>query len=412
MTEPRERNSPEAALFGEWNTSNLGDRAIHGRVLEFFQGCGWRTSSYALGSLVPVSPQPPGLPVALPGDGAPGTLRTLLPPRAAQALRGARQQYRVLRLLPELRRAQAICVGGGALLSGPGMHFAQSLAALTRAAQALGKPLLCLGCSADGLWPPAALRSIETFAAACAAVSMRDDASARRIAALIPQRAVTVFGDFCLSESDLRDRTRDNERRRVLAVNVSACPGPASRWQSVYEDALVALACRWQGAAARGHGGGVVVFTTGTAQDAAHAQRVAARLAAQRARLLLPTSVEELNAMLRASEVVLASRLHAAVLALSQGAAVIGISHSVKLQEFLDAIGLAGYGGGFDTIARAAALMTHGDYHALRRAQRETALRSPLWAGRRAMRRVLESAANAPSPDTWLRPDDAHRALS
>ena len=326
------RDAPELALFGEWNTANLGDRAIHRAALEFFEGCGWRTSSYALGALLPVSRLQADQPL-LPDAGGRSAIRAALPPLAAQALRGARQQYRMLRLLPALRAAQAICVGGGALLSGPGVHFSQPLAALTRAAQALGKPMLCLGCSADGLWTPAALRSIEAFAAACAVVALRDGASARRIGALLPQRPVSVFGDFCLSDAALRNRALDDTRRHVLALNVGAGPEPGGIAQHIYEDALVTLAGRWQDAAPDGQGG-VAVFTTGTAQDAAPAQRVAQRLAAQRARLLLPTGLDELNALLRSSELVIATRLHAAILALTQGAAVIGFSHSAKLQEF------------------------------------------------------------------------------
>jgi polysaccharide pyruvyl transferase WcaK-like protein len=410
VTGPRIRDAPELALFGEWNTANLGDRAIHCRAIGFFEDCGWRTNSYALGSLVPVS-LAQARRCALPDAGAQSAIRATLPPGVARALRAARQQVRMLRMVPALRQAQAICVGGGALLSGPGVHFVQSLDVLTRTALALGKPLLCLGCSADGAWPPAALRTIEAFVGACAIVSARDGASARRISALLPRQPVTVFGDFCLAESDLRDPSAEDMRRRVLAVNVSAGPDPAGIRQRVYEDALVTLAGGWQRAAAAEQGG-VVVFTTGTAQDAAPAQRVAQRLAAVRARLLLPASVEELNALLRSSELVLASRLHAAILGLAQGAAVLGFSHSAKLQEFLDAIGLARYGRGLDAMEDAAALLARGEIQALRRAQRETALQSPIWAARRRLRGVLESAAKAPRPELWLRPDHAHRALS
>jgi polysaccharide pyruvyl transferase WcaK-like protein len=157
-----------------------------------------------------------------------------------------------------------------------------------------------------------------------------------------------------------------------------------------------------------------VVFTTGTAQDAAPAQRVAQRLAGRNTRLLLPVGLDELTALLRSSELVVATRLHAAILGLAQGAAVIGFSRSTKLQEFLDDAGLAEYciGGGADSLGSAAALIARGDFDPLRRAQRESVLRSPAWATRRALRGVLESAANAPSPDLWLRADHAHRALS
>ena len=60
---------PEIAVFGEWDTANLGDRAIGASVLKFCADCGWRGRPYSLGSLSPVGP--------VNGEGAarPGRLR-------------------------------------------------------------------------------------------------------------------------------------------------------------------------------------------------------------------------------------------------------------------------------------------------------------------------------------------------
>ncbi|MBI1942050.1 MAG: polysaccharide pyruvyl transferase family protein [Betaproteobacteria bacterium] len=395
---------PEVALFGEWNTSNLGDRAIHRGARAFFESCGWRTSSYAFGSLLPVDTSPAG--GVRPADrvGA-AAIRAVLPPLLAQALRGVRQRYRIARLLPALRRAQAISVGGGALLDGAEMHFPQSLCALTRAARVLRKPLLCLGCSTDGAWSPPARRALTAFAAACSAISARDEASARRIADLPAQPEVSVFGDFCLAEADLRDADRSGPARGGLALNVCTWRWLSTLPQRNYEDALVALACHWRA------GRAIRVFTTGTAQDAAPARRVAERLASRGAELHIPESVEELSALLRASEVVLASRLHAAVLALAQGTALIGFSLGSKLRDYLCSMRLADYGAGPGAMARAVALLEHRSFEALRLAQRQAALRSPVWGARRALREALESAACAPLPGA-LRLDHARRLVS
>src|SRR5690554_4352963 len=50
---------PCAAAFGEWNTANLGDRAIFFGVKRFFEAAGWGILPIAFGSLVPV--QEPGV---------------------------------------------------------------------------------------------------------------------------------------------------------------------------------------------------------------------------------------------------------------------------------------------------------------------------------------------------------------
>src|SRR5262245_39810730 len=88
-------NAPEIALFGEWNTSNLGVRAIHAGVQGFFEDCGWHTRSYAFDSLTQVSANPSRRPLS--------SSRS----RAARVLRAAGHQYRALRLLPSLRQADA-----------------------------------------------------------------------------------------------------------------------------------------------------------------------------------------------------------------------------------------------------------------------------------------------------------------
>src|SRR6185295_4339053 len=107
--------APEVALFGEWNTGNLGDRAIHVEVKRFFEGCGWRPRSFHLGSLSA-------------GDEPLGVGPARAP--AKRAARGISQRARMLGLLPRLERVQAISVGGGALLTDDSLHFPQSLVEL------------------------------------------------------------------------------------------------------------------------------------------------------------------------------------------------------------------------------------------------------------------------------------------
>ena len=158
----REYEKPEVAVFGEWDTGNLGDRAIHVEAVRFFRECGWRTRSYCLGSLKPATIETAterAVPAAL-------RLRDFTldrVPSLKRALRQVRQRYRMERLLPELARTDAISVGGGALLSDVNEHFPQSLAVLTEAARMLGKPLWCLGCGSEGSWSPRGEKKLQAF---------------------------------------------------------------------------------------------------------------------------------------------------------------------------------------------------------------------------------------------------------
>jgi len=397
-------NAPEIALFGEWNTANLGDRMIHRRAAEFFRSCGWRVSSYALSSLVPVAepasarePPPPR-----------GRAAARLPPGLRRALRGVRQEMRMLRLLPALARAQAIAVGGGALLSDVNLHFPQSLAVLTRAARAQGKPMLCLGCSAEGAWSPAGVGIVRRFLGACALIAARDAATARRVAELLG-RSVPVFGDFCLRESDFADAGGQRALRPALAVNVSCPPAVAARVQHEYEDALVEMVRFSRAGPAAMHA--ITVFTTGTAEDAGPARRVAARLASGGADLFLPQSVGELEALLRSATVVVAGRLHAFVLALATRTPAVGFSPAPKLRNFLGSLGLERYGFGPDGGAELARLIG-ADRSALWNEQRDAIRRAPLWAVRSRIHGLLRSAASAPAAQRGLLLAEAHRALA
>jgi polysaccharide pyruvyl transferase WcaK-like protein len=384
---------PEVAVFGECNTANLGDRAIHREALFFFAECGWRTSSYSLGSLAPAKTEAGGR------KGPPVTSRLKSValdrvPRVKCALREVRQRYNMQRLLPRLAQVQAISVSGGAVLSDLNLHFPQSLAMLTKAGRLLDKPLLCLGCSAEGSWSARGEEKIREFLAACSVVAARDEATAERIASVLC-RPVPVFGDFCLTEARMRNDGRWQHPRHGLAINVCGIPAPWHAAQQRYEDALVALANRLTRSMAERSPQPIRIFTTGTAEDAIPAQRVFARLAGDGVELHRPHSLDELTMVLRGSAMVIASRLHGAILALAEQAPVIGLSPSPKLRNFLSTMDLGEYSFTVDDGARLIRWLERTDYGSIRTAQRRALLHAPVWPGRMQVREALESIAGA-----------------
>ncbi|HKA39372.1 MAG TPA: polysaccharide pyruvyl transferase family protein [Burkholderiales bacterium] len=375
---------PEVAAFGEWNTSNLGDRGIHEGVLQFFGECGWRVDSYALGSLTPVS-----------GGAGHGSIAPALPgrigaalgklPRLKCALRRIRQRVRMTALLPRLRPAQAIMVGGGELLSDNGLHFPQSLAVIGEASRRLDKPLLCLGCAVEGKWSAQGEEMVREFLARCSLVAARDRDSAERIAVLLG-RPVPVFGDFCLNEGLLLKRSW-SRRRRTLAINVQRVPRPWS--QDCYEDALVALVERlmhlavWQGLDT------VRIFTTGTAEDALPAQRVFERLGGHGVELHVPSSLGELSGMLRECALVVASRLHAGILGLAEGAPAVGFCPQPKLRRFFSTVGIGDYSFDLNAGARLLHRLDEAGCAAIFAEQRDRVMHAPIWADRKQVRQEL-----------------------
>ncbi len=385
---------PEVAVFGEWNTANLGDRAIHREALRFFAECGWRTSSYSLGSLTPANAHADGEktpPVPPPLKSV--ALDRL--PRVKRALRDVRQRYRMRRLLPRLAQVRTIAVGGGAVLSDVNLHFPQSLAMLTEAARLLDKPLLCLGCSAEGPWSAQGEEKIREFLAACSVVAVRDKTTAGRIASVL-RRPVPVFGDFCLTEAHMGNDHRGQHARHGLAINVCGMSGSWRAAQQRYEDALVALANRFARGTAPHGPQPIRIFTTGTPEDATPARRVFARLTGDGVELHLPNSLDELTAVLRGSAMVIASRLHGAILSLSEQAPVIGFSPAPKLSNFFSTMDLGEYSFTVEDSARLTRWLERTDYGSILTAQRSALLHAPAWAGRMQVREALVSIAGVP----------------
>lgn len=329
---------PRVAVFGEWGETNLGDWAIYHGVADFFAQADAAIDAYRCGALRPFQlPQAPpaarSTPRARPGvlNGTGSAARLL-----KRSVRGWRQEWLVRRLMPQLAQADLVCVGGGALLCDRNLHFPQSLVAIARAVQVLRKPLWCLGCSVDGEWTERGRQMILEFLETCDAIAVRDQATAARLAAATG-RNVPLFGDFALP-SQPTPRTDLAARRYVLGMNVSQIPAPWDAYQGRYEDALVTVASRFLIEAQRTPK--IALFTTGTPQDDAPLERVQARLAAAGTEAIRPASLTELHQVLDQSEIVIATRLHAAIVALARGRPAIGLSPSPKIGSFLESIGL------------------------------------------------------------------------
>lgn len=383
---------PEAAVFGEWDTPNLGDRGIHDGVLRFLAECGWRARSYGISTLRPVPADAAHRPAsAAAGDAMGGLLART--PLLKRALRGARQRVRVAALSPQLAASQGLLVGGGALLSDANLHFPQSLVRLADCARRLGKPLLCLGCSAEGEWSPRGERMIREFLSACSVVAVRDEVTAARVARLLGA-VPPVIGDFCMTESLVHDGRWRGPDGREIAINVCQLPGPWEAAQDRYEDAVVALANRL----ARSMGvrrAGIRVFTTGLPQDAAAARRVYARIEAAGTQLYLPGNLAQLSALLCTSAAVVATRLHAAVLALVERVPVVGFSVAPKLRDFLATLNIRRYGHAVDDWPWLAEWLARADYGALFADQHRALVRAPVWAARARVRDELRILAGA-----------------
>jgi polysaccharide pyruvyl transferase WcaK-like protein len=321
-------------VFGEWSGTNLGDRAIHEGVRRYFREQGWQVDSYEFGALLPTPPasdQPVPAVLAVPSR---ARWHTRLPRPLARAVRAIRQRVRARHLLPRLASADAICIGGGALLTDINLQFPQSLAAIGRVARELDKPLLCLGCSAEGPWSPAAEHLIREFMALRPYLAVRDQQTAARLEEL-GAGPVPVFGDFALS---LDDQTRQSRRRTRyrLAINVAQGLGVSQGEQIRYERALARLVKHLS--ARLPATGQTLIYTTGNRHDLPAAERLCRRLETLDCEIQAGREVEQLRELMQMSAAVIATRLHAAILALGVHTPVVGLSPTDKIANFFDTL--------------------------------------------------------------------------
>jgi len=326
--------APRVAVFGEWSGTNLGDRAIHEGVQRYFSAQGWQVESYEFGALRPTPAlQPLPVPTQTAKPARP-PWQARLPRPVARTVRGMRQRMRSRYLIPRLAAADAICIGGGALLTDINLQFPQSLAVISRAARKLDKPLLCLGCSAEGPWSPAAERLMREFVRQEPYLAVRDQQTAQRLEEL-GAGPVPVFGDFALS----LDAERPKRRRQLLyrlAINVAQGLGVSQDEQQRYEQALAQSAKHI--AAEIGTEGRTLIYTTGNGHDLPAAERVRHHLAELDCEVHPGRDVEQLRELMGLSTAVIATRLHAAIIALGAHTPVVGLSPTDKIANFFDTL--------------------------------------------------------------------------
>jgi polysaccharide pyruvyl transferase WcaK-like protein len=271
------------------------------------------------------------------------------------------------------------------------LHFPQSLAMVAEAARLLAKPLLCLGCSADGPWSVRGMEKIGGFLDTCSLIAARDQETADRIAAMLG-KPVPVFGDFCLTENHVVRAGSLNYPRVALGINVCQLPASWNASQQRYEDTLVALVHLAHGSTGPTRRG-IRVFTTGAPEDSYAARRVATRLGKLNPELHLPTGLDQLMELLRTSVLVIASRLHGVVLPLAEGVPVVGFSPVPKLHDFLSTMGLEQYSFELDDSARLASWLAGARYEKILAEQRRALVGAPVWLARAQIRSTLESVA-------------------
>lgn len=348
----------QIAVFGDWNTTNLGDKAILQGVNELFGRVGWKVDAYNIGSLNPVKENINLYSLSSKVDSKLYEEKNILIKNIYDTynfshiqiikrnfkkyLRLIRQKILIRTLIPRLRRTRAIVVGGGALLSDLDLHFPDSLSAITWASKKLQIPLFCLGCSAEGEWSKAGKNIITDFAKSCKFIATRDILTANRLTEII-EKPVPVFGDFALQVINQQLSVKDIYSQQILAINVMQLSRKWKTYQSKYEEILMKIVNKWLQKNSINNNYHVILFTTGDPGDMKIAKKLLLRLTTYNISLNIPTDVEQLRNILRSSKAVIATRLHSAILGLAEEVPVLGFGVDKKIEKFFSYLGISSH---------------------------------------------------------------------
>jgi polysaccharide pyruvyl transferase WcaK-like protein len=357
--------------FGE---ANLGDEAMLEGLLRLLRR--------ALG---PID--------AIVTSGDPGSTSGIHGVRAIRQRSPAASGWRNMEMLRACLSANLVTLGGGDLLreQANGVVPARNWLARMRVPLALRRPSALLGVSVGELFSPDVVEAVAREVRRFGVVAARDGASAARLAEL-SGRPVATMGDLALEALDplppkpaIGGATRIGVATRSVAGRGPAVPESATtRLNIELAGALDAIVSE-TGAAVE-----LIPFRAGArnrADDdelAGEALASGARTGARWIRHPAPRSAADFGRIAADLDLVVAVRLHGAVLGAAAGRRVIGVAYDPKVTGFLADLGVADQALALDASSDSIAA-------AIRRSLADDAMETRIRAGVVAMRELTQA---------------------
>lgn len=244
---------------------------------------------------------------------------------------------------PQLDEAAALIVGGGQLLMDNNLDFPLKIHGIVRAASDRGLPIHFVACGVHPHWSARATRLFRDALERAQTVSVRDPASAEALRRLVPSVDPRIVFDPAIWAADLYGGERPEPDRAVVGLGVIGLATVNRRRDvALRESQLLTLWLEIIRSLTE-QGQAFEVFTNGNPDDQSTARRLA-----QQAREVhglhcpvapRPRRPAELAALIAGYTAVIASRLHANIIAASYGIPAVGLSWDKKVDAFHDAIG-------------------------------------------------------------------------
>lgn len=342
----------KVALLGEWNTENLGDRAIGWHAAKYFLDSNFEVKLIGLGSLqhlydiADVHQLSEALHQDRPAGGHRSRSYKFLNTDIRKTyivgigLRYFRNRYRINTIKGHLRQCDLVMVGGGALLEDNKLHFPMSLHFVNKVSAKYKVPVICLGCSSAQGASWLGRKILRNFVASSELVAVRDAFTQEFLKKLAPAKEIGLFGDFAM---ELTQKAQENGSKpyTCVAINFMHLLNKEQAKHTNYERVVRKMIREMLQAHENIR---VTLFTTGDANDNQAVQSLYTEFQPDpNVNVLMPGNLVELEQLYQKHHLVISTRLHASIFAMNAGVPVVALYASQKIKNFFISVGLQDY---------------------------------------------------------------------
>ena len=242
----------------------------------------------------------------------------------------------------QISEADAVVIGGGQLLMDNSLDFPLKVNMIARLAYSLNRDVHFLSCGVGRKWSRIASRLFYNALVSASSITVRDTISQERLANFLPGLVVSLSADPAIWASDIY-----GQKRAMIddLIGLGIMQVPMSSFQThtkLFRDRLIDF---WLSVANRLYRDGdhFELFTNGSLQDQALAlsivEAIKERLSISCNLVSRPTKPCELAQSISRYRAIIASRLHAHIIATSYNIPSVGLLWDDKVQAFFKDIG-------------------------------------------------------------------------
>lgn len=247
---------------------------------------------------------------------------------------------------PLFEQAQALVIGGGQLLMDNDLDFPLKLSCLADMAKAIGIPLHISACGVGKNWSPSARELFQPIIRQSASLTVRDGLSRDRLVSFLPGTTCRVSADPAILAAEVFPGRIGTHPADRIGLGVMSREDANSRlpekaqfteadWKNLWQEIVIRLL---------DENLKVEIFSTGSQQDDDLARELFFTVRHLNldsiSQAVRPGGVKGLLGIMRGYSLVIATRLHASILANALGISSLGLNWDEKVQAYYNDSGM------------------------------------------------------------------------